>query len=178
MFKNFFIITFTLVCTSLFANTQSDEDYGFAPISENTIEQERVIEPLTTRLLSKAEEFLGTPYRFGNKGENRTDCSGFTQQVFKEFGISLPRSATEQSRYGKKIELKDLKVGDLLFYRTYKKAPSHVGIYAGDGKIIHASYRNKKVQYDAIDKGYYKKRFLYAKRIVSKDDEPQTLKKP
>lgn len=78
-------------------------------------------EPLTSRVLSKAQEFLGTQYKFGNKGDKKTDCSGFTQQVFGEFGITLPRFASEQSRYGKKIDIKDLKVGDLLFYRTYKK---------------------------------------------------------
>lgn len=171
MIKSFFIIIFILFCTSLSADIQNDENYGFPHISEDTIIQEPVAAPLTTRVLSKAQEFLGTPYRFGNSGEKKTDCSGFTQQVFSEFGISLPRSANEQARYGKKIELKDLKVGDLLFYRTYKKAPSHVAIYAGDGKIIHASYRAKKVQYDEIDKKYYKQRFLYAKRIVSKDKE-------
>lgn len=170
MFKSFFIITLTLFFTSLSADIQSSDDYGFPYIGEDISEQEQINEPITHRVLTKAQEFLGTPYKFGNNGEKKTDCSGFTQQVFSEFGISLPRSAIEQARYGKKIELKDLKVGDLLFYRTYKKAPSHVAIYAGDGKIIHASYKAKKVQYDEIDKKYYKQRFLYAKRIVSKED--------
>ena len=71
-----------------------------------------------------------------------------------------------QSKYGSKVDLKDLQVGDLLFYRTYKREPSHVAIYAGNGQIIHASYRSKKVQYDDIDKGYYKQRFMYAKRVA------------
>lgn len=53
-----------------------------------------------------------------------------------------------------------------MFYQTYKNEPSHVAIYAGNGKIIHASFRNKQVQYDAIDKGYYKQRFMYAKRLA------------
>lgn len=170
MFKSFFIIIFILFYTPLFADTKISDDYEFPYINEDIGELEQINEPITNRVLTKAQEFLGTPYKFGNKGEKKTDCSGFTQQVFSEFGILLPRSATEQARYGKKIELKDLKVGDLLFYRTYKKAPSHVAIYAGDGKIIHASYRAKRVQYDEIDKKYYKQRFLYAKRIVSKED--------
>lgn len=171
MFKSFFIISFTLFCTTLAADIESDEDYGFPFISKNVIEREQINEPLSLRLLSKARELLGTPYKFGNSNETKTDCSGFTQQVFGEFGILLPRSATEQARRGEKIEFKDLKVGDLLFFRTYKKEPSHVGIYAGDGKIIHASYKGKRVQYDEIDKQYYKQRFLYARRIVLNDDE-------
>lgn len=169
MIKSFFAVAIILLYTTVFADIQRDDDYEFPSISETMIIQE----PLTSRVLSKAQEFLGTKYKFGNKGDKKTDCSGFTQQVFGEFGITLPRSASEQSRYGKKIDIKDLKVGDLLFYRTYKKAPSHVAIYAGDGKIIHASYKGKKVQYDKIDKQYYKQRFLYAKRIVPKYEDFQ-----
>lgn len=117
------------------------------------------------RVLSKAKAFIGTPYGFGGKGSVQTDCSGFTQQVFKDFGVNLPRSAAQQAQLGTEVDLKDLQVGDLMFYQTYKSEPSHVAIYAGDGQIIHASYRNKRIQYDAIDKGYYKQRFLYAKRL-------------
>lgn len=119
-----------------------------------------------SKIIEKAQEYLGVSYGFGNKNELKTDCSGFTQQVFKEFGLSLPGSAALQSKYGSKVDLKDLQVGDLLFYRTYKREPSHVAIYAGNGQIIHASYRSKKVQYDDIDKGYYKQRFMYAKRLA------------
>ena len=117
------------------------------------------------RVLSKAKAFIGTPYGFGSKESVQTDCSGFTQQVYKDFGINLPRSAAQQAQFGTDVDIKDLQVGDLMFYQTYKSEPSHVAIYAGDGQIIHASYKNKRVQYDAIDKGYYKQRFLYAKRL-------------
>ena len=117
------------------------------------------------KLLSKAKEFLGTPYGLGNKNSDRTDCSGLTQQVFGQFGLSLPRTAAEQAQLGENVDPDDLQVGDLLFYRTYKSDPSHVAIYAGNGQIIHASYTAKKVQYDSIDKEYYKQRFLYAKRL-------------
>jgi len=118
------------------------------------------------RLMARAKELLGTPYGFGNKESTQTDCSGFTQQVFSKLGISLPHSAAEQAAYGKDVDSKDLQVGDLMFFQTYKNEPSHVAIYAGDGQIIHASYKNRRVQYDAIDKGYYKQRFMYAKRLA------------
>lgn len=118
------------------------------------------------RVMAHARKFLGTPYGFGTDGASRTDCSGFTQQVFSQFGISLPHSAAEQASYGKDVEKKDLQVGDLMFFHTYKNEPSHVAIYAGDGQIIHASYKNRRVQYDDIDKGYYKQRFMYAKRLA------------
>ncbi|MDX9756893.1 MAG: C40 family peptidase [Sulfurimonas sp.] len=127
-----------------------------------------------SKIIEKAQEYLGVSYGFGNKNELKTDCSGFTQQVFKEFGLSLPGSAALQSKYGSKVDLKDLQVGDLLFYRTYKREPSHVAIYAGNGQIIHASYRSKKVQYDDIDKRYYKQRFMYAKRLAFSEQNLST----
>jgi len=123
------------------------------------------------KLLSRAKDFLGTPYGFGNRDGERTDCSGFTQQVYRQFGVTLPRSAAEQAQLGENVNMNDLQVGDLLFYRTYKSDPSHVAIYAGDGQIIHASYSARKVQYDSIDKGYYKQRFMYAKRLALNDPD-------
>lgn len=123
------------------------------------------------RILSKAKEFLGTPYGFGNKNSEMTDCSGFTQQVFSQFGIKLPRSAAEQAQFGEKVALEDIQVGDLLFYRTYKEEPSHVGIYAGNGQIIHASFKARQIQFDSIDKGYYKQRFMYAKRLALNENK-------
>lgn len=118
-----------------------------------------------SRVVSKAQEFLGAKYIYGQKNSRQTDCSGFTQQVFKEVGVSLPRSAAEQAKIGSTVDINSLEVGDLLFYKTYNKEPSHVAIYVGDGQIIHASYKNKQVQYDTMDKAYYKKRFVYAKRL-------------
>lgn len=123
------------------------------------------------KVLSRAKDFLGTPYGFGDKEGGRTDCSGFTQQVYRQFGVSLPRSASEQALFGESVSMDDLQVGDLLFYRTYKSDPSHVAIYAGDGKIIHASYAAKKVQYDSIQKAYYRDRFMYARRLAFNDPD-------
>lgn len=141
--------------------------------SETTVTK-KIATRITTakvKLLAKAKEFLGTPYGFGSKNSGRTDCSGFTQQVFSQFGVTLPHSAAEQARLGENVDMADLQVGDLLFYRTYKSDPSHVAIYAGDGKIIHASYNSRQVQFDSIDKAYYKQRFLYAKRLALNDPE-------
>lgn len=126
------------------------------------------------KLLAKAKVFLGTPYGFGDKDNSRTDCSGFTQQVYRQFGVNLPHSAAEQAQLGETVSPNDLQVGDLLFYRTYKSEPSHVAIYAGDGQIIHASFNARKVQYDSIDKGYYQQRFLYAKRLAFNTNDSGT----
>ena len=155
-----------LVLLVLFQNNLYAKTHYVNKITHPYLVIDKSAEDSKTKIIEKAQEYLGVSYGFGNKNELKTDCSGFTQQVFKEFGLSLPASAALQSKYGSKVDLKDLQVGDLLFYRTYKREPSHVAIYAGNGQIIHASYRSKKVQYDDIDKGYYKQRFMYAKRVA------------
>lgn len=117
-----------------------------------------------------AFNFLSTPYRFGGNSRKGIDCSAFVQQVFREMDVDLPRSAREQFRVGEKIERDELQKGDLIFFRTYAKFPSHVGIYLGDGKMIHASSRSRRVVVTSIDHPYYRKRFIGAKRITLLDD--------
>jgi len=124
----------------------------------------------TTDLEQAAFSFLATPYRFGGNSRKGIDCSAFVQQVFREVDINLPRSAREQFRVGTEIERDELQAGDLLFFRTYAKFPSHVGIYLGDGKMIHASSRSRRVVVTDIDYPYYRKRFIGAKRVSLLDE--------
>lgn len=167
--KPFLVVSKPAPATS--PNLCSDEKKPTAVSSKEGGSIVKNLKNAKEKVLSKAKEFLGTPYGFGNKSGMQTDCSGFTQQVYSQFGISLPRSAAEQAQLGMNVDPSDLQVGDLLFYRTYKSDPSHVAIYAGDGKIIHASYTAKKVQYDSIDKDYYKQRFLYARRLAFNESQ-------
>jgi len=118
-----------------------------------------------------AFNYLSTPYRFGGNSRKGIDCSAFVQRVFHEVDVDLPRSAREQFRVGDKVEREDLQKGDLIFFRTYAKFPSHVGIYLGDGKMIHASSRSRRVVVTSIDLPYYQKRFIGAKRISLLDHE-------
>lgn len=113
-----------------------------------------------------ASRFLGTPYRFGGEGPSGIDCSSFVQQVFREHQVSLPRTAREQITVGSEVAPGDLRKGDLVFFRTYASYPSHVGIYMGDGKMIHASSAKGKVVVSDINTNYYRSRFLGAKRVA------------
>jgi hypothetical protein len=108
---------------------------------------------------------LGTKYTFGGTSINGIDCSSFVQHVFELAGFKLPRTAREQARYGYFVRKENLKPGDLLFFATYASFPSHVGIYIGDGKMIHASSKGGRVEVANINEDYYVKRFLFAKRI-------------
>jgi cell wall-associated NlpC family hydrolase len=113
-----------------------------------------------------AAEFLGTPYRFGGEGANGIDCSSFVQQVFRENQITLPRTAREQMKVGSEVAAGDLRKGDLVFFHTYASYPSHVGIYLGDGKMIHASSAKGEVTVSNMNTDYYRSRFLGAKRLA------------
>jgi cell wall-associated NlpC family hydrolase len=113
-----------------------------------------------------AARFLGTPYRFGGEGADGIDCSSFVQQVFREHRIELPRTAREQRMAGAEVAPQELRKGDLLFFETYSPSPSHVGIYLGDGKMIHASSVKGEVTVSDIDSDYYRSRYLGARRVA------------
>lgn len=116
-------------------------------------------------LKSKAYGFLGIRYRFGGSSARGIDCSSFVQQVFREMEVSLPRTAREQFEIGNEVAPGDLQKGDLVFFHTYAHYPSHVGIYLGNNKMIHASSRDRRVVISTMDTPYYRSRFLGAKRI-------------
>jgi cell wall-associated NlpC family hydrolase len=118
--------------------------------------------------------FYGTPYRFGSNSSHALDCSGFVQKVFRANGIELPRDSRRQAKYGYKVNLSELKPGDLLFFKTYSRDVSHVGIYIGDGKMIHAATRGGQVKVSSIYDPYYRQRFLFAKRVVEAKGEEKT----
>lgn len=94
---------------------------------------------LGTQIVSYAKQFVGNPYRSGGTSLTKgADCSGFTQSVFKHFGIKLPRTASAQATVGKKVSFSSLEPGDLVFYSNGGSKITHVAIYIGNGKIVHA----------------------------------------
>lgn len=118
-------------------------------------------------LLNTAYSMLGVRYRYGSMSRSATDCSGFTTQVFKAHGIKLPRTSREQSKHGASVAKSQLKQGDLVFFRTRGGSRvSHVGIYIGDGKFIHASSSGGSVRTDTLNSGYYDRRYAGARRVA------------
>jgi len=123
------------------------------------------------KIENRAKSFLGTPYVWGATGPNKFDCSGFTQWVYRDAGINIPRVSRDQARVGQFVSFNQLQKGDMIFFDTHKKRTgqvSHVGIYLGGGNFIHASSAGKSVViYNFDQKPFYKKRFLWGRRVLN-----------
>lgn len=119
-------------------------------------------------LILKGLELVGINYRRGGTNpDSGLDCSGFVQLVFKEsIGKLLPRTAKEQSQVGDTIDRNELKAGDLVFFNTMRRAFSHVGIYLGDNRFVHAPRTGAEVRVEDMSQGYWVKRYNGARRIV------------
>jgi cell wall-associated NlpC family hydrolase len=128
-----------------------------------------------TAMINTAKKYIGVKYDFGAKPypkSNRFDCSTYTQYVFRKYGVELPRLSRNQAKRGKAVSRTNLRKGDLLFFYLpgrYKsnKIVGHVGIYMGGGRMIHSSTKPKNgVQITSINKAYWKKTFLKARRVA------------
>jgi len=112
-------------------------------------------------LVGHAKKYLGVPYRWGWEDVSTGfDCSGLTLSVYRESGINLPRTARSQYSKGRYVSKRDLKEGDLVFFKTGKGSSiTHVGVYIGRNTFIHAPGKGKKVRTESLSASYYKKRY-------------------
>ena len=124
------------------------------------------------QLVDEALSYLGIRYRFGGTSPaTGLDCSGLVLNVFRNaVGLDLPRTAREMANLGDKIGRQDLKPGDLVFFNTMRRTFSHVGIYLGDGKFVHAPSSGGKVRVESIATRYWAQRFTGARRLVDDAD--------
>ncbi|MEG6586869.1 C40 family peptidase [Dendrosporobacter sp. 1207_IL3150] len=117
-------------------------------------------------IIATGQKYMGVPYVWGGETPNGFDCSGFTQFVMKQNGVTIPRTAAEQFAAGTPVAKNNLKVGDLVFFTTYKPGASHVGFYMGDGKFIHASSAAKQVAISSLDEQYYVDHYVGARSYI------------
>lgn len=121
----------------------------------------------SAKIIDSAYKLIGKPYVYGDTVRRGYDCSGFTYSLYlNQLGIKLPRSSASQANFGNKVDKKDLAPGDLIFFKTTGKGISHVGLYIGEGNMIHASFGKSKIRIDNTNSAYYSKRYVTARRIV------------
>ena len=135
----------------------------------NQKNKKTLLNNLLNKIVKESNTYLGTPYLWGGTTRNGIDCSAFVKNVYLSVGIKLPRVSQNQSKVGKTITLDKIRKGDLIFFETDKNRPntvSHVGIYLGNGNLIHASSKNKKVVIVPLNQGYFLSKIVIIKRIV------------
>jgi cell wall-associated NlpC family hydrolase len=123
-----------------------------------------------TRVLRAADSYVGVPYVWGGNTPKGFDCSGFTKYVFAKYGVSLPRTSREQVHAGSAVapDFRALRPGDLMMFAEPGEAISHVAIYVGNGRIIHASSSNGGVGYTDLNAGgdWFVAYFVAARRVL------------
>lgn len=123
-----------------------------------------VPDPVRSRIVFTALQMVGVPYRYGGESPAGFDCSGLVQYAYRHAGLTVPRTSREQLRASSPIELEHAAAGDLLFFRS--KDFSHVGIYVGEGRFVHAPATDRTVSIGSLDDAYYRRHFVRAGRLL------------
>ena len=136
--------------------------------TSNTISPPHPIDTSAADLVLQALGLIGTRYKFGgNSPDDGFDCSGFVRHLFgTTLGRVLPRTSFEMSRLGDKIDRPSLAPGDLVFYNTRRSSFSHVGVYIGEGRFIHAPSKGRAVEIVDMSDRYWVQRFNGARRLL------------
>ncbi|MFA7436996.1 C40 family peptidase [Castellaniella sp.] len=123
--------------------------------------------PAPHTMAGTALKFLGVKYRYGGNGPNKGfDCSGLVAYAAeKSLGLKLPRIASQQARLGTSVKRDELRRGDLVFFNTLGRRFSHVGIYLGDQKFVHAPRSGAEIRVESMDMAYWRKRYNGARRL-------------
>lgn len=142
-------------------------------VSHKVADKAHIVADHTSNLVVNAMGFLGVRYkRGGNSAETGFDCSGFVRAIYEQtVGLLLPRRADQQAAATQVIDKKELQPGDLVFFNTMRRNFSHVGIYVGDGKFIHAPRSGAQIRVEDMGVAYWARRFNGARRVAASAGE-------
>lgn len=138
-------------------------------VSHKVADKAQTVADRASHLVVNAMGFLGVPYkRGGSSAETGFDCSGFVRAMYEQtVGLLLPRRADQQAAATQVIDKKELQPGDLVFFNTMRRSFSHVGIYVGDNKFIHAPRSGAEVRVEDMGAAYWVRRFNGARRVAT-----------
>lgn len=157
-----FVVAFLAgACASVPRAPSTATESSAAPVVESRLDHTS-----GTKVVHVAAGLIGTPYKFGGEDPRKGfDCSGLVFYSFDRLGLEVPRTAADQRHAATPIAREALTPGDLVFFRSSARRVDHVGIYAGDGKFIHAPRRGAVVSYAYLDDPYYREHFVSAGRL-------------
>jgi hypothetical protein len=147
-------------CSSV-ANTRND-----AHLADQSIGTTATIDTLGNEIALRALALVGKPYRYGGADLEGFDCSGLVFYIHEALGLTVPRTAADQQRASENIGRTQLQPGDLLFFKTTSSARiSHVGIYVGENRFVHAPQSGKLIELRSLDDSYYGPRLTSVGRL-------------
>lgn len=152
------VFGFLAACSS----TPDTRDYD---ISSASTHQARADRDAAAQAAAHARNMVGKPYVYGGNSPQGFDCSGLVQYSYLRAGISVPRTTRSQLKAGLPITTRSLRAGDLVFFDQEGRKFSHVGIYIGDGRFVHAPSSGKQVRIDRLDRRYWQDHFVAARRF-------------
>ena len=154
------------------------DDLGDFLIARGLLQPEMITKPAASpkaaELAVHAMGFLGVPYKWGgNEAETGLDCSGFVRAVYQQItGVVLPRTSDKQATATLEINPQELAPGDLVFFNTLQQAFSHVGIYIGGGRFVHAPRAGARIKLEHLSGHYWRQRFDGARRVALAAEAP------
>jgi cell wall-associated NlpC family hydrolase len=151
----------TLAFLAACASSPKAEDSGSASRNERLARADHYA---GSRAALHAQDMVGKPYRYGGNSPNGFDCSGLVQYSYSRVGINIPRTTRSQLNAGTTVSRTSLRAGDLVFFDQEGRKFSHVGIYIGDGRFVHAPSSGKRVRINNLNERYWKKHFTAARR--------------
>ena len=167
--KQFFITTLAAICLLMPAATHADELETLINLqAAGRTDSRDISRNEADNLIGSAMGLLGVAYRYGGTSANTGfDCSGFMQHIFRRsMQINLPRTSAEQARMGEPVSRSDLQPGDMVFFRTAGPSRiSHVGMYIGGDRFIHAPRTGKNIEITSITSKYWSKTYAGARRV-------------
>jgi murein DD-endopeptidase len=142
------------------------------PVSSDSAATQAQPQSIRTRVAAIADDMVGTPYRYGGADPRGFDCSGLVYYVYRQAGAEAPRTTSDQYRQSRRVRLSRLLPGDLLFFRMSRRKPSHVGIYVGHGRFVHAPSSGKAVDYASLDDDYWREHLIGTGRLLHTEARP------